>query len=122
MPVEDIGTLSLQECRLVEGYFISHLLTKGKITQCKNLNITSNIDRDCAVVSFQNLRQFFHLIVAALGHHKFSSRIFTWSTKTEKGNDACLSGGRQDKHGLKLYCFLAKQELLDHSLQNQPFL
>jgi hypothetical protein len=74
MPVEDIGTLSLQECRLVEGYFISHLLTKGKITQCKNLNITSNIDRDCAVVSFQNLRQFFHLIVAALGHHKFSSR------------------------------------------------
>ena len=94
------------------------------MAQC---NITSEINRDRTVVSFQKIKikfknQFFHLVVVALGHYKLSSRIFIGSTKTEKGNEACPSRGRLDKHGLRLNCFLAKQELLDHLLQNQSFL
>lgn len=84
--------------------------------------MTSEVNRDHTVVSFQNKGQFFHPVVIALGHYKFSSRIFIGSIKTEKSNDACQSQGRLDKHGLRLNCFLAKQQLLDDRLQNQLFL
>lgn len=70
MPLEDIAILLLQEHK--NGYELLHFLFIDlKISIL--ISEYSEINRDYIVVSFQNKRQLFYLIVVALEHYKFFS-------------------------------------------------